>query len=167
MFALERKSELAESFPIWIWNVSSTVEAAPFAQIAEPTGRWHHQIMRPLADPGFARTIEGSPDSETELMLVHSDLPAKLDRAIDWADAEVDDQWTARLLVIPRLLMHCLWLSDGEHDRLLVLEAPIGTFAEGSEINAETIVAFVRVLPDDEWPTAVDPPPWPENPSDL
>lgn len=147
VLSLARSSTLAESFPIAIWTVDPDRELEPLATLAEPTDRWHHQVVQPSGDPYSARTIEGDGSSASALMLGSSVLAAKLHAAIDWADAHVDDSWTARLLFVPKALLYCLWFERDGHDRLYVVDAPIRSFEEGTEIEPVDVMAFVKSHP--------------------
>lgn len=161
LFSLTSGALLAESFPIWIWNVDPEAGAGRLARLARATDRWHHQIDRPAALSSVARTIEGSTEHAAELCLVGPDLGAKVASAVAWADANLDDSWFARMLVVPRLMMHALWFEDGESDRLYVVDAPASTFPEASEIAAADVVELVRSL-GEEWQTGLEAPPWPD-----
>lgn len=151
LFALESAPKLAESLPIWIWQHEPSADEVTLREATGRTNRWHHQIQSSLGPTMFARTIEGG-DTDSALLLQRSDLATKIDQAITWADENVEEaHWDASLLFVPRLMLHALWFRSRDEDRLYVIDAPRGGFAEKTEISAAELTGAISRLSRDEW----------------
>ncbi|AFE07197.1 hypothetical protein COCOR_06887 [Corallococcus coralloides DSM 2259] len=113
---------LGESFSVWTLRHDFGAATSPekaFTQL----GYWH-QIFFDGRAAGFARSsIIGdglSLDAIGALPVVE-----KIDAAIDWIDAKVSGDYSARLLSIPFAHAHLFWLS-GDDDRFVLIDRPIG-----------------------------------------
>jgi hypothetical protein len=147
---LEARVELCESLPLWMLpaDILRTQTDAKLSELAQPTGRWHHQIQFNGAAKAFARSLASSGSSESPVFdhgwvvreLYVSDLADQIARGlaeIDWND--VPDSFSTRLLTAPAFHVEALWLVSGdasESDRVLPVRTP-----------SESHVADAHILP--------------------
>lgn len=116
--------ELRETFCVYSLRFDRIEEGlqtgADLVQLAEPTGRWHHQVMCGGWTVGFARSLSESAASFNVCQLYVSDLAKHIDDAVTWIDAfeKQNPAYAAsapvvRLLFIPSYQTHAFWLVRG------------------------------------------------------
>lgn len=87
-----------------------------------------------------------------ELLLAEAPLAVRLDQAIDWADAHVADDWTARLLLVPPLLAHILWFQRDDVDRLYLVDGPENLLGEPREVSVSLLSDALEQVDPFSWP---------------
>lgn len=113
--------ELRETFAVWSLRDDKISEGlrtgADLVQLAEPTGRWHHQVVCNDLPVGFARSVSEDGGGCGVSQLYVSDLAAYIDDAIRWVDEfeKANPLYAAsnplvRLLFIPSYQTHAFWL---------------------------------------------------------
>ncbi len=120
-------AELSETFAVWSLNPTAVLTPdVDFAKLVTQTGRWHHQIKVGGQATAFARSMPLGTDAASweVTQLFQSDIPPKIDRAIDWVDSNVKGDPVVRLLIVPSYYLTAFWLSDGNNNQVYVIDAP-------------------------------------------
>jgi hypothetical protein len=118
---------ITSSFEVWGLSTRRISKSSSdnLDPLATPTGRWHHQIALDGQPELYARSLpaleaEGWTVGEVAL----SPTARLLDAAIDWIDANVAEDYLARLLEAPAYHLLAIWLvGAGGQGRVLVVEA--------------------------------------------
>lgn len=140
---------LAESLQAWLLDLDQ-VGGGSLRELCVHRGTWHHQVKQADAAVLVARSLEQNDETRGDLSVARSELAAKVSQAIEWADANVSDDWTARLLFVPPLLTYALWFERGDEDRLYVVDS--STFTEAQEMSVDELVAAASVAAADWGP---------------
>lgn len=126
---LQKKMELMESFAVWSLGADAvTKSGVDLSQLAQQTGRWHHQINIDGKAEAFARSMSLGPDAASWSVreMFESEIAKKIDDAIEWVDQNVEGDPLVRLLVIPAYHVHAFWLKEGDASQVLVVDMPQG-----------------------------------------
>jgi hypothetical protein len=119
-------TEITETFALWLLEWQAIQRPTALRRDAEPMNRWHHQLRREGEAHRFARSITIPGEARpilTEISL--EDFLAKaVDRAARYVDATVPGEATVRLVSIPTLYMHAMWLERPDKDEILVVSKP-------------------------------------------
>jgi hypothetical protein len=136
-------AELTETFSVWSLNPTAILTPdADFQKLVTQTGRWHHQIKIDGKAVAFARSMPVGTDASSwdVLQLFRSDIPGKIDQAVDWVDSNVKGDPIVRLLIAPSYYLHAFWLADGNNNQVFVIDMPpnfahvqVGTLYSGKE----------------------------------
>ena len=135
MAALNRNDsvELREHFEVWVLPVGAiTSPDRPMHQLALRSGLWHHQIHVGGKALEFAHSRPHGPNPEDWSVhcVVSSPVASDIAEAIRWIDQNVsaplnaDNDWLARLLIVPAYHLHILWLERGIDEQFLIASAP-------------------------------------------
>jgi hypothetical protein len=121
--------ELTESFSIWALGADAVTKSdVDLSQLAEQTGRWHHQIKLNGRAESFARSMPLGPDAASWMVreLFESEIAKKIDDAIEWIDQNVKGDPVVRLLIVPAYHLHAFWLKEGDASKVLIVDMPPG-----------------------------------------
>lgn len=118
---------ITSSFEVWRLSAGriSQSPSGDLEALAEPTGRWHHQIALDGQPELYARSVP-APEAQrwTVGEVTRSPTAKRIDAAIDWIDAYVREDDLARLLEAPAYQLLAIWLvGDRGQGRVLVVEA--------------------------------------------
>jgi len=116
--------ELRETFRVYTLRFGQIEkglkEGSDLTQLAEPTGRWHHQVMCNGQPVGFARSLSESAEGFDVCQLYVSALARRIDKAVTWIDdfEQSNPDYAAsdpvvRLLFIPSYQTHAFWIVRG------------------------------------------------------
>jgi hypothetical protein len=138
-------AELSETFSVWSLNPTAILTPdADFRKLVAQTGRWHHQIKIGGTATAFARSMPLGTDADSweVTQLFQSDIPEKIDRAIDWVDANVSGDPVVRLLIAPSYYLHAFWLSEGSSNHIYVIDVP----SSFTQVQANTFYSAKEFL---------------------
>lgn len=119
--------ELSETFAVW--SLNSTAVLTPdvdFTKLVTQTGRWHHQIKVRGKAAAFARSMPLGTDANSwdVTQLFQSDIPEKIDQAVDWVDGNVKGDPVVRLLIAPSYYLTAFWLLEANNNQVYVIDVP-------------------------------------------
>ena len=127
---LQKKAiELTESFSVWMLGADAVMKSdTDLSQLAEQTGRWHHQIKLDGKAESFARSMPLGPDATSWTLREHfeSEIAKKIDDAIEWIDQNVKGDPVVRLLIVPAYHLHAFWLKEEQTSNILIVDMPQG-----------------------------------------
>jgi hypothetical protein len=112
----EASFEICETFELWVLGLDAITQPLnDLRLLTNPVGLWHQVRLDGQAQV-FARSIHlgAQPESWRVVEVFQSKLAGKIDEAIDRIDRKVDDEWLARLLVVPEYQVHAFWLLNDE-----------------------------------------------------
>jgi hypothetical protein len=141
-------AELSETFSVWALTPTAILTPdSDFHKLVTQTGRWHHQIKVRGKAAAFARSMPLGSDAESwdVTQLFQSDIPEKIDRAVDWVDSNVQGDPVVRLLVAPSYYLHAFWLSEGKSDQVYVIDVP-ASFIQVHPATLYSASAFLQKL---------------------
>jgi hypothetical protein len=121
------RAELAESFPVWMLPANALAHPnADLAELALPTGDWHHQVKLDGQARAFARSrpLGADADSWRLTEFFPASLAGAVEEAIGWVDANVPQDWLVRLLVVPAYNLTAFWFVEARASQVLVVHAP-------------------------------------------
>lgn len=121
--------ELGESLSLWMLpadKIAESQEPDALSEIAQTTGRWHHQLLFGGKALAFARSMPFGPDpaSWRVLELFESPLADAIGAALEWLDAAQGEDTVVRLLVVPAYQVHVLWLVGDHPGEVYIVDRP-------------------------------------------
>jgi len=146
--------QLRESFLLFAATVKDLVAAygtgLPLARACRETAIWHHQLAFGEQVSAFGRTSfdAGSEDGQF-LELMNGNLCRQLDQAVQAADRQFSDDYTARLVRIAEANVYFLLLANGAEERVMVVSSMAAErgLAPGSVLSAAEFAEGLRALP--------------------
>jgi hypothetical protein len=120
-------AELSETFAVWSLNPTAVLTPdTDFTKLVTQTGRWHHQIKVRGKAAAFARSMPLGTDANSwdVTQLFQSEIPEKIERAIDWVDGNVQGDPVVRLLIAPSYYLTAFWLSEANNNQVYVIDVP-------------------------------------------
>ena len=164
--------EMKETFRVYTLRLDKIEkglkEGSDLIELAEPTGRWHHQVSCNVQPVGFARSLSKSAEGFDVCQLYVSALARLIDEAVTWIDdfegrhpdyAASDP--VVRLLFIPSYQTHAFWIvrgSSGSSLRALASRAlkglglNVGRESEGSSVLIIAAPSYLTDAPPDRRP---------------
>jgi hypothetical protein len=120
---------LGETFDVWVLEADAVIRPTDDLRLlANPTGRWHHQVSVNGVVEAFARSVPlgATPDSWRVVEVFKSPLASKIDKAIVRVDdLHIVGDPLARLLIVPAYQVHAFWLlNDKNVEQVLVIDRP-------------------------------------------
>lgn len=122
---------LNENVDVWQLSANLVPESTnDLNLVAKPTGEWHLQVKAEDIPIAYARSSPIGFDPTDWLVdgVFQSDLAQKIDEAVDWIDANVqNDNILVRLLVAPAYQLHAFWLIDQDEPNqqtIVIIDAP-------------------------------------------
>lgn len=142
---------LNETAEVWMLAADRLLEPTnDLAQLARPTGRWHHQIKSGGQPIGYARSMPLGPSAQDWSVreVAQSGASRAIDDAIKWIDANVRDNSQVRMLSIPAYHVTAFWLVGDAGDRVVVAVAPFAKSLQTKHIyTADEFLDTLRALP--------------------
>jgi hypothetical protein len=138
-------AELSETFAVWSLNPTAVLTPdADFTKLVTQTGRWHHQIKVRGKAAAFARSMPLGTDANSwdVTQLFQSDIPEKIDQAVDWVDSNVNGDPVVRLLIAPSYYLTAFWLSEPNNNQVYVIDVP----ANFAHVQARTLYSAREFL---------------------
>lgn len=125
----EAELGLGETFDVWVLEADAVIRSTDdLRELANPTGRLHHQVFINGVIETFARSIPlgATPDSWQVVEVFKSPLARKIDEAIRQVDdLYIDGDPLTRLLVVPAYQVNAFWLLNHESvEKVFVLDRP-------------------------------------------
>ncbi len=156
-------AQLRETFSVWSLGLDATTRPKePIAKLAQPTGRWHHQVSIGNRARAFARSMPLGPaaaDWSVSQITPDSPIAEAIDKAIDWVDQNVPGDPLVKLLVVPAYYLHAFWLKTDDADQVLVVHKP----DQYTRLKYETLYTprkFLELLAQEPHASGI-PLPWP------
>jgi hypothetical protein len=119
-----RPRKLAEHFEVW-QLVDLDGAATSLADVARPTGYFHHQIRVGRTASQYALSTGDGTANRVVQAVIASPLAPKLDDTVRWIDSQKNTRgMTARLLTVPVRLLHAVWLTAADRDIVVVVDKP-------------------------------------------
>jgi hypothetical protein len=118
-----------ESFALYTATVHDLLAAydsrRPLAEACRDTGTWHHQVAIGEEVSAFGRIAFGTdyPDQGRFLALMNGRLCRELDQAIQLADRDFNDDYTALLVRVPEVNLYFLLLTGHDAESILVVSS--------------------------------------------
>jgi len=137
----ESPIELGESFGVWMLGMDSIEDDLDIERTASFIDRWHHQIRFADIAKAFGRSTRRS-GAWSLVEFSVSPLADQIDDAIKWIDNHIPDPQIVRLLVVPNLLLHALWLPYS--DDVLVVDSPFCSLPFGEMLSPREFIRRSR-----------------------
>ncbi len=121
---------------------------ANLAELAKPTGTWHHQVHTGTKATHAARSQAGGLRGREQqvLQLLQSPVAPKIDAALAWLDRKLGStKATVRLLVAPAFYLHALLIVRGKDYSAVLVDQPPGltTLKERTEYPLRDFLAHL------------------------
>jgi hypothetical protein len=123
--------QLAESFPLWMLAIDiSDAGTADLRKLAQPIGRWHHQIQLSTGKLAYARSAQSGtksgPSGWRVREIVEGPLAEQVSKAIELIDRNFPDEYVVRLLSVPSYIVNAFWIvNDETGDQQLLFLTPV------------------------------------------
>jgi hypothetical protein len=130
---------LLESFPLFVVLVKDLETLAPtrgtIASVSRAMNVWHSQIAIAGQPALYARSrwADGS-NTPSSLAVLSGRLPRLMSVAIAMADLKFDDQYSARLLILPEFHLYALLFSRSDQEQLLIVDSLFASHGLGQGI---------------------------------
>lgn len=139
--------ELGESLAVCVLTADQVRRPpADFAEIARPTGAWHHQVHTGVGVTHAAQSQSGGLGEEDQhqvTQMFESPIAAKIDEAITWLDRKLaKSPATVRLLIAPAYYLHALLIIRGKTYSAVVADQP----ASFKQLQSQTIYPMAEFL---------------------
>jgi hypothetical protein len=146
MAAAAEEPELGESLAVCTLTAQQVLHPpADFAEIARPSGTWHHQVHTAGGVTHAARSQVGGirGDDQHVTQMFQSPIAEKIDAAITWLDRKLArSSATVRLLIAPAYYLHALLIVRGRDYSVVVADQP-ATF---TQLEPKTIYPMAEFL---------------------
>lgn len=124
--------DLGENFAVWMLGADDVRRGAQTSidlmELARNTGQWHHQIRFDGKSLAYARSMlmGDEPESRSLCELSVSALAEEIQKALDWSDDEVPDDYLMRLLIVPAYHVRAFWFisEKNRNSFVYVISAP-------------------------------------------
>lgn len=122
--------DLGETFAVWMLGGAAINRGVRSREdlmtLAKDTGSWHHQIRFDHKGMAYARSMALKDKARTLCELSVSALAEEIQRATDWSDQNVSDEYLMRLLLVPSRQVRAFWFIDQANRRsqVYVTNAP-------------------------------------------